>query len=477
MKTINKRAASALPARAGARFGLNLMLAATLLALAPASHALNLSQAWQAAEQHDRELAVARAAQGSAEPQRAQADALWRPNVALNATAGVGATDTTMRGAQFSAPGMGSISGADFSTSIHGGAATRIALQASQPLIDPGRRAQQAQLRLQADQSELQWQAAHQGAMLRVAQLYLDVALAAQQQRVLQGRLQAVGDATAEAQERFTLGAAPVTALREAQAQLAQLKADAQVAQTALEIRQRALADATGLPAATISAQLPAQAPAETRSLDTWQQTAQMHSTALHQAQLSVALAQAELQQYAAGRSATLALIAQASHDRLDGRGDFGRARNTSLNAMVGVQLTVPLSSGGLRDAREQQAAAQLATAQAQLDAVQEQLARDVHAAWLAVQSGAQQASALDAALTASRLRLDATRTGHEVGERTLLDVLNAQSATASVDLQLAQARSQALLAQLRLAGLAGQLGAAELRQADALLMPDPSKQ
>jgi outer membrane protein len=42
-----------------------------------------------------------------------------------------------MRGAQFSAPGMGTSSGVAFGTSVTSGAATRVALQASQPLYHP----------------------------------------------------------------------------------------------------------------------------------------------------------------------------------------------------------------------------------------------------------------------------------------------------------------------------------------------------
>ena len=50
--------------------------------------ATDLLQAWQAAEQHERELAVARAAHAAADPLRRQADALWRPGVGVTAAAG-----------------------------------------------------------------------------------------------------------------------------------------------------------------------------------------------------------------------------------------------------------------------------------------------------------------------------------------------------------------------------------------------------
>ncbi|QXL84567.1 TolC family protein [Comamonas sp. NLF-1-9] len=467
--TIKTIAARACPASVRGRFGLKfwLPLAAALL-LAPSAHALTLTQAWQAAEGHDRQLAAARAAAGVAEPQRQQARALWRPQLALTASAGLAASDTKMRGAQFSAPGLGSSSGVDFATSIHGGAATRVALQASQPLYNPARRAEQHQLTLQADRAQLALQAARQSAMLRTASSYLNLAMAQEKLRVLQGQIQAVQSAAQEAQDRFDIGAAPVTAVHEAGAELALIQAQVAGAQADITTRTRELADITGLPPERLAVQLPASASPEPRALDLWQQLAEDTSLVLREQQLQTQLAQAELDKYAAGSRASVDLIAQAAHDRLDGRGDFGAARNTSLNAMVGVQLTIPISTGGMRSGREQEAAARLAAAQQQEDAAREQLARSIEAAWLAMHTGAQQTRALQAALDASRLREDATHTGYETGERTLLDVLRARNDVAATRLQLAQARVGTLLARLQLAERAGQLDTAALQDASA---------
>lgn len=460
-------AASAIPASAIGIFRLkNWAVFAAALGLAASAHALTLTEAWQAAEQHDSQLAAARAAAGIAQPQRQQANALWRPQVVLTASAGLGGNDTRMRGAQFTAPGLGTSSGVDFATSVHTGLATRMALQASQPLYNPERRAQQRQLHLQADRSDLQWQAAQQGAMLRVAGDYLSLAMAQEKLHVLEGQIKAVDAAAREAKDRFTLGAAPVTAVHEADAELARLQAQLVAAQAHIQTRAQALADATGLPAAGLAVQLPASASPEPRTLELWQQLAQDGSAALREQRLNADLARAELDKYAAGSRATVDLIAQAAQDRLDGHGDFGAARNTNVNAMVGVQLTIPLSTGGMRTGRQQEAAARLASAQAQEDAGREALRRQVQSAWLAMHTAAQQASALQAALTASTLREDATHTGYQAGERTLLDTLRARNDTAATRLQLAQAHADTLLARLQLAELAGQLNQAALQDA-----------
>lgn len=449
-----------------------------LLALAcsaPAAWATDLLQAWQAAQQNDRELAVARAAQATAQPRRDQAAALWRPGVAFTASAGLATGESAMRGAQFSAPGLGTSSGVNFGTSVTGGSATRWALQASQPLYNPQRRAQQQQLSLQADRAELEWQAAQQALMLRTAQRYFDVALAQQAVQLLDRQLAAVQKASQEAQDRYTLGSLPITDTHEARARLAGLRAQRLGAQTDLEVKRRLLADSTGLAASSLVVQglgaVPTPAP---RDLAAWQNDAEASNPSIRLQALALDIAQAEARKHSLRSATTLDLVAQAGQERLRGSGDFGSARNTGTNAMVGLQLSVPLSTGGWRSAKQDEALAQQAQAEAQLESTREQVTQQVHAAWLGLSVGAMQVQALAEALSASQERLSATQLGHAVGDRTLLDALNAENDAAAADLALAQARAGLLLARLRLAALAGQLDEDSLRSANQALAQTP---
>ena len=477
---------TALPWRLRTATGRHALLAlacSAALAAPSARAATDLLQAWQAAEQHDRAYAVARAAHAVAQPRRDQAAALWRPNVALTAAAGVGTHDSDVRGAQFAAPGLGTSNGVDFSTSVRGGTATRWALQASQPLYHPQRRAQQQQLGVQADQAELQWQAAQQALLLRTAQRYVDVAVAQEALAVVALQLQAVQRAATEAQDRYDLGSAPITDTHEARARLAALRAQQLAAHSALELKRRLLADSTGLAGAALVVQWPGDigsaaaatpaaaatataAAAPLRALAAWQQDADAANPDIRLQALAVDSARAEVLKHRRAAAPTLDLVAQAGQERLHGSGDFGRARNTSLNAMVGVQLNVPLWSGGMRSAKEGEALALQAQAEAQLEAVREQVAQQVHAAHLGLSVGAERVQALAEALAASRSRQGATQLGQEVGDRTLLDVLNADNDSAAARLALAQARSELLLDRLRLAQLAGQLHEQALRSA-----------
>lgn len=435
-----------------------LLAAVCALALSGPALATTLLDAWRAAEQHDREHAVARAAHAAAQPRREQAAALWRPGVALTAAAGWSRGESEVRGAHFSAPGMGASSGVGFGTSVTGGAATRWALQASQPLYNPQRRTQQHQLNLRADMADAAWQAAQQTLMLRTAERYLELALAQEALHLLDRQLAAVQQAAAEADDRFALGDAPITDTHEARARLAGLQAQRVAAQTALEVKRRALADSTGLPAVT--AHLPASVPTSVevaqRPLPDWQSEAEAASPAIRQQALALELARADAERHSRSASATVDLIAQAGQERLHGNGDYGSARSKGTQALVGVQLTVPLSTGGLRAAQEEEALRLAEQAEAQ--ATREDVARRVHAAWLGLSVGAQRVQALADALHASEARQGATRLGHAVGDRTLLDRLNAENDAGAARLALAQARAGLLLDHRRLAALAGRL-------------------
>ena len=181
------------------------------------------------------------------------------PGVALTASAGLATNENEMRGAQFSAPGLGTSNGVNFATSVTGGTATRWALQASQPLINPVRSAQQQQLGLQADMTDLNGRLPSR---LPCCAPHSAISTWPSRRRlqVLDRQLQAVQKASTEAQDRYELGSLPITDTHEARARLAGLRAQRLAAQTDLDVKRRLLADSTGLPASSLAVQLPSQA-------------------------------------------------------------------------------------------------------------------------------------------------------------------------------------------------------------------------
>lgn len=179
---------------------------------------------------------------------------------------------------------------------------------------------------------------------------------------------------------------------------------------------------------------------------------------------LGVEIARADVDKFRALTSPVFDLIAQVGDQRLHGDGDYGNSSIESSNWLVGVQVTVPIFTGGMRSARHAEAVALADKAQSNLIGVRQQVARQVQSAWLGVTSGAAQVRALEQAHKSAQARLASTRMGRDNGARTTLDLLNAETDFYSAERALRQAQCNLLINQLRLAATAGALDENQLR-------------
>ncbi len=434
--------------------------------------AMDLMEAWQATRQHDPQAAVSQAARQAGETRRTQAASLWRPGVMLSASAGRMTGETEMTGAHFSAPGLGQSDGVGFATSVNNGTSTRWTLSARQPLFNLERKAQGRQLELAADVAELEWQSAQQELMLQTTQRYFDVLLVGSKLTLLREQQKAVDLALTEAKDRFALGDKPVTDTHEASARAHALRAQVLATQDELALVKSALTDATGVadPALQSLAGNANVLPASLQPLTHWLTEVSEKNPLLHMQSAGVQAAQQEVAKYSKAAATTLDLVAQAGRDQLSGNGNFGAASNTASQQMIGLQLNLPLYTGGYRNAKQEEALRLQDKASAELERAKQQISQQTRAAWLALQTGSARLLALTESQKASAARLDATRLGRQVGDRTTLDLLQAETDASSATLALLQARIELLINQLRLHALAGQLNEPALQAVNALL-------
>jgi outer membrane protein len=441
---------------------------------APSVRALDMIDTWRAALTHDPAYAAAQAAYDAGATQDRQADALWWPTVALQAGTGIATLDSATRGAYFSAPGFGKANNAAFDTSIRNGTSSYAGIELRQPLFDRNRDAQSQQLHLGTQQAEQAWIDAQAELILRAAERYFDLALAYEQLRLIDRQLDAVTRAQTEAQDRFKLGDKPITDVYEATARADGLRAHQLAAQAQVELCRAALADLTGLPLANIAGlTLPSRLPdsADIGEMSAWLDRVAERAPAVQAAQLRLRNTDQEARKTELKLSPTIELVARAGREQMTGSGNFSNsASNRQTQGMIGVQLTLPLDIGGGRRARHDEAIARVTQAQAELDRARQEAARQARAAWLGQSVGKSQVIALIAAAQASEARLDATRTGRDVGDRTTLDLLNAENDAAATQLALAQARVQVQLDGLRLARLAGVLNEPRLQRLNEAL-------
>jgi outer membrane protein len=447
------------------------LLAAALFV--PSAQALDLLQAWEQARQHDPQMQVVQATRSSVQAYEAQAQSLWRPVVMGSATVGAMSSETRTTGAQFAVGGQPPMPGS-FATSASAALSTRWSVQAKQALYSPERQAQQAQLQQAAGVAEWRADLAQQQFMLLTVQRYFNVLLAERQLQVLKSQHAAVQRSLTEAQDRFAIGDLPVTDTHEAAARASGLQAQWLSADSELQMARQVLAESTRLPAETLKPLTPkaAESAAASPPLDQVLTQVREANTGLRLKKAQWDVARHEVKKHQARGSVTLDLVAQAGRDRLSGDGDFGPASNTQSQQMLGLSLNVPLYTGGYRSAKLQEAVSAQAQAEAEYELAVHQTQQQARSVWLALQTGPARLSALQAAWKASTARLDATRLGRQVGDRTTLDLLQAQNDAAQSELAWLRAQTELLQTRLQLDALTGSLSVQSLQGLNAQLAP-----
>lgn len=443
--------------------------------------AVTLAEAWQGVVDHSPEYAAAVARRDAGQASRQAARALWLPTLAGQAGLSVRSYQSETTGAQFSAPGFGTSNDVDFRTSVNGGNDHQWSLVAQQPIFDASRVADSQAAQARARMAEAQFRQAEQSLMLRTAESLASAVESAARLRAAQRQRDSAMRARDTARARFEAGDLPVTEWREAQAQADALAVAELDAQQANAIANEAYANLTGLapPSLPSDAAAPpagpggdpdagATTPASLAPVDDWLRRAQEQSPLLSLQQEQRAVAEAEVRRWARADGFQLSLVGQVGYDSLSGSGEYGQAGSNQRVATVGLQFTLPLFTGGMRSAQRHAADATLRAASADLDAAQQQVGLQVQSAWIAAGNARARLKAMQRAEASATSRLEATRIGQESGDRTVLDLLDAEGAALQAQAGTVGARCDGLLATLRLAAAAGMLDGATLRTADS---------
>jgi outer membrane protein len=138
--------------------------------------------------------------------------------------------------------------------------------------------------------------------------------------------------------------------------------------------------------------------------------------------------------------------------------------------ASAGVTANLPLFAGFATQNRIRETLALEDKARNDLEGAQRQVAQATRTAYLGLQSGLGQVKALEAAEASSQAALDANKLGYQVGVKVNIDVLNSQSQLYQTKRDLAKARYDVLLGQLKLRQASGTLKAEDLQSINALL-------
>jgi outer membrane protein len=170
------------------------------------------------------------------------------------------------------------------------------------------------------------------------------------------------------------------------------------------------------------------------------------------------------------GHLPTLDIVAGRSYTQQNGNEvleylPFQDVDSKFNDRQIGLQLTVPLFSGGYTQSKVRQTQYQWIAAKeavVQSSRATERQARD---AYLGVISGIARVQALSQALESNHTALKATEAGYEVGTRTSVDVLNARKNLVQAQTDYSGSRYDYIVSVLQLRLAAGNLDRKELQE------------
>ncbi len=139
------------------------------------------------------------------------------------------------------------------------------------------------------------------------------------------------------------------------------------------------------------------------------------------------------------------------------------QADNSSFTAQAGVRATVPLYQGGQPAAQIRQAQARLGQAQELEIAAEREAIAQTRASYASWKAANDVIVASERAVAANELSLEGTRAENSVGNRTILDILNAEQELLNSKVQLVTARRNAYVAGFTLLAAMGKAEARDL--------------
>ncbi|MEI9886710.1 MAG: TolC family outer membrane protein, partial [Rhizomicrobium sp.] len=412
--------------------------------VAAQAETLSLKQALALAYETNPQLEGARAGVRAVDEGVAQANAAWRPTINASGTYGVQHGRVGGFASAFNShPLTGSVS-------------------ITQQIFRGGRTfAEVARAIAQVHSARAELADTERGILLDAAGAYLDVvrdsqifALNQENVRTLQAELDA-------ANTQHKAGAVTRTDVDQAQARLSRAQADLAAAQRQMNASRQAFEAVIGRPAGTLES-TPA-APVLPASVDAAQSIGADRSPKILQAKADWRAADYAVTDAVGALLPQASISANAQYLRDSAGTNIFATKNPQTILSVTGQVTVPIYQGGaeeatIRRAKELRGQSQLAIATAQRAVWQ-----DVSNAWDGYVIARLQIVANDQQVAADQSALDGVKQEQEAGERSVLDILNAQQELLSAQVAAATARHDAVVAAYRVLWATGQLNARAL--------------
>ena len=335
-------------------------------------------------------------------------------------------------------------------------------LTLTQPLLNFANWAQVSQANYTAKQADASLAAAAQDLIIRVAQAYFNVLYAQDNLQYVQAEKTAYAKQLDQIKARYSVGLDAITSVYNAQASYDSTVAQEIAAQNTLHDNQETLRQLTGqtYPSlANLKIELPLLTP-QPNDVEQWVNTATQHNSQLIASTYSMEAARQNIKANFGNHLPTLNAVSS-----------YGRTSNNGLQSInqdtrtIGLQLSVPIFSGGLTSSRVRQAQDDFQTASANRENQYRQTMVTTRQKFNDVLAGISKIEADRQATLSAQSSLDSTQESFKVGTRTIVDVLNAEQALYQTKSNYSQDEYTYLLNTLLLKQASGTLRPSDLAE------------
>jgi len=398
------------------------------------------------AYQDNPQLNAQRAQVRSTDENVPQALSGYRPKVALTATAGAQYTDTTTV--------AGNVGGVPTRLRSHAEEAPRsVGITATQTLFN----GQQTANTVRASESQVSsareaLRVLEQTVLLNAATSYMDFLRDDATVEVNKSNVRVLEQTLKQTRDRFNVGEVTRTDVAQSEAQLAagktqELTAESNLTTTRAKYRQIIGNDPQGLaPASPVDRFLPPSLPAsvEVSLIENPNVTAAMFG-------VDINFLQVKIKEGALLPTLNLQMSAQQGAEQQ-------LTVQKSFTASAIAQLSVPIYQGGAEYSLIRQSKENLAQQRLTLDTTRDQTRAGVVQAWGQLVANKAQVVSAQAQVTAAEIALNGVREEAKAGQRTTLDVLNAQQALVNARIALVTAQHDRVVSSYSVLSAVGRL-------------------
>lgn len=428
---------------------LPLLISATLGGLSTTASADDLAQIYDQAKQNDPQLLSAAAQRDAAFEAINSSRSSLLPQINLTAGYNINRSDVDLRDSDKLSAGI------NFSQELYD--------RSSWISLDTAEK--------QARQADAQYANSQQSLMLRVAQAYFDVLSAQDNLEFVRAEKAAVGRQLEQTKQRFEVGLSAITDVHDAQAQYDTVLADEVLAENSLINSYESLREITGQEHTNLSI-------LDTNRFSTSRTTESMEALIEQAQEKNLSLLSARISQDVAKDNISLASSGHLPSLTLDGGYNYGREYNDNYSSYdtyhenndfnIGLNLTVPLYSGGNVSSQTKQAEYAYVAASQDLEASYRSVVKNVRAYNNNINASIGSVRAYEQSVISAQSALDATEAGFDVGTRTIVDVLDATRTLYSVKKNLSDARYSYIINVLQLRQAVGTLSEQDIIDVNA---------